>query len=225
MFTRIHQFSYGQIKDLLERRDDRRLWFLYRLELTIIIVLILRAMATILMLKFPDSFAYYRYDNFANFFWTNRDIYDQFLLLLLILVLTLIVVGLYTFYYYDEQSFAIQILYDIMVRNVDQYRQCRIKETEFIENSIKVRWQKYLEKRMKHHWSIIPMAIYSRFCWMKAWLDSWLELESFRLDRRMFMKNQMKLFSKAPLRARIYLVLYMIIQDGFNFILHLMSSK
>ncbi|OTF79283.1 hypothetical protein BLA29_001614 [Euroglyphus maynei] len=225
MFLHIHQFSYGQIKELFERNDDHRLRLFYRLEFTIIILSIFRGMAFMVMLKWPDSFPYYRYDYFGNYIWKNRDIYDQFIFLILILVLTLITVGLSTFYYYDSGSFALQILYDLMVRNVEHYRQCRIKERIFVKNSIELRRRKYLEKRMKHHWSIIPMAIYSRFCWMKAWLDSWMEMESFRLDQQMFMKNPMKLFSKAPLRARVYLVLYMIIQDGFNFILHLMSSK
>ncbi|OTF74909.1 hypothetical protein BLA29_005277, partial [Euroglyphus maynei] len=168
----------------------------------------------------PDSFPLYRYDYFANFIWKNRDIYEEFLFILSILVLSIIVVGIYTFYLGDTESLDFQVLYDLMVRNVEQYRRCCIRNPVIIENAIKVRRQKYLEKRLKHR-TIIPLVIYGQWYWLKAWLDSWLEMESFRLDRQLFMKNPMKLFSNTSLRTRVYLVLYMIIQDGFNFILHL----
>ncbi|OTF77977.1 hypothetical protein BLA29_007356, partial [Euroglyphus maynei] len=59
MFLGIRQFSYGQIKQLVERRNDRRLRLLHRLELTIIIIMIIRSMAIILMLRWPDTFPLY----------------------------------------------------------------------------------------------------------------------------------------------------------------------
>ena len=225
MFLRIHEFSYGQIKQLVQRKDDCRLRTIHRLEAAIIIFNIFRAIVIILMLRRPDLFPLFRYDHFCHFIWQHRNIYNEFLLLLLILVLALIVVGLNTFYLCDTQSLSFQVLYDIMVINFEHYRKCLIKDPIIIRNAIELRRQNYLRKRMTIKRSIIPLSIYSRYCLLHAWFDSWFEMESFRLNRKMFIKNPMKLFTKAPVRARVYLAFYMIIQDGFNFILHLIASK
>ncbi|KAH7639011.1 hypothetical protein HUG17_3044 [Dermatophagoides farinae] len=223
MFLRIHEFSYGQIKQLVQRKDDCRLRTIHRLEGTIIIFNIFRAIAILLMLRRPDLFPLFKYEHFCHFIWQHRNIYNEFLLLLLILVLALIIVGLNTFYLCDTQSLSFQVLYDIMVINVENYRRCRIKNPIIIKHAIEHRRQKYLRKRMAMSKPIIPLVIYSQFCWLRAWFDSWIEMESFRLNRHRFKNNPMKLFSKAPLRKRVYLVIFMMIQDQFNFILNLIS--
>ncbi|KAH9522579.1 hypothetical protein DERF_006143 [Dermatophagoides farinae] len=202
MFLRIHEFSYGQIKQLVQRKDDCRLRTIHRLEATIIIFNIFRAIAILLMLRRPDLFPLFKYEHFCHFIWQHRNIYNEFLLFLLILVLALIVVGLNTFYLCDTQSLSFQVLYDIMVINVENYRRCRIKNPIIIKHAIEHRRQKYLRKRMAMSKPIIPLVIYSQFCWLRAWFDSWIEMESFRLNRHRFKNNPMKLFSKAPLRTR-----------------------
>ena len=225
MFLRIHEFSYGQIKQFVQRSGDCRLQTIHRLEVAIAIFYIFRAMAILLMLRRPDLFPLFKYEHFCHFIWQHRDSYDEFLLLLLILIIALIVVGLNTFYLCDTQSLSFQVLYDIMVINVENYRRCRIKNPIIIKHAIEHRRQKYLRKRMAMSKPIIPLVIYSQFCWLRAWFDSWIEMESFRLNRHRFKNNPMKLFSKAPLRTRVYLVIFMMIQDQINFILNLISSK
>ena len=136
----------------------------------------------------------------------------------------LCLLGLREFYLCDKQTFVFRAIYDLMVRNIDHYRKC-LKNPIDIKDSIELRRQIYLRQRMTVNGSIIPMSIFSRYCWLKAWLDSWIEMESFRLNGHRFKNNPMKLFPKASLRTRVYLVIFMIIEDQFNFILNLITSK
>lgn len=224
MFLNIREFSYGQIKQLIEQENDYRLRLLYRFEFFMIVCYYFRCIAIIIMLRWPDILPLYRFDNLALFVWVYRDIYNEFVVFILSLMAILCLLGLREFYLCDKQTFVFRAIYDLMVRNFENYRKC-LKNPIAIKDSIELRRQIYLRQRMTVNGLIIPMSIFSRYCWLKAWLDSWIEIDFFRLDRQMFIKNPMKIFDKTPVRTRVYLVQCIIIQNGFFFIFHLFACK
>ena len=206
---------------------------LHRMDMILCIYSFIRLLIIGLMYLDVDRFPLYKYDYASLYCWENRKIVNKFFIIIQILITMIGFVGIKTFFYTPSNRLSIQILYDCIVYNTDQYYKS-FDKPENIATKMSIRFDNHYCQHIHHHRhhqcssmvmkKLFISIIIKHLIYIKVWLKSWLEMD--HIDREMFEKiNKMKLFPYATAKCRYNVVLFVMIIDFCTFIGHFIASK
>lgn len=127
MFLHIRHCLYTQFKEIVEHRNERRCIIQHWLEIISFLILLIRyALAMWSYLWENPSFQYWRYDPMS--FYLQKCFGEAFVIYLLIVMMPILFsIGLiFLFYISSFKAFIFRYLYEIIVVNLDQVKQCLI---------------------------------------------------------------------------------------------------
>nr|XP_027201842.1 uncharacterized protein LOC113795819 [Dermatophagoides pteronyssinus] len=168
----------------------------------------------------PETFPFMKYDYASEYFWLYRHIINKFLVIIAIMLSLIGMLGLKTFFFHRVDTASFQILYDCIVYNTDQYWKS-LDTDENIAIKCQTRYNYYRQQFDREHRylsMINPLA--DRLVSIKVWIDSWLELD--HIDQNQFEKhNRMRLLLYVTNKARIYVLLFVMMADKLIYWLHI----
>ena len=131
-----------------------------------------------------------------------------------------------TFFFNHMDELFFQIVYDCIVYNTDQYYKSQDTDKN-IAMKMSKRFENYKQQFANDHRllsKIIPRFLVDRLFRIRVCIDSWLQLD--RVDRNLFEnRNKMRLFPNANRKSRKNLLLFVLIIDFCNHILHIFVGK
>lgn len=178
MLFGINRFYYKQLKEIIERHDQRQYRVKHILEIISLIIFIMRILL--------HAFIYYgsnrnlSYDPLIIFIRkTNPDLYVQYLIFIL-LISILGIMGKIAFFFYPVDTVTFLVPYEITVRNVEQCHQCFLpknKEKELLEKH-------YRHLLEKIPWTIVKNNVIIRYiCWHWNKIEFKLQLKNIDLKK------------------------------------------
>ncbi|KAH7645327.1 hypothetical protein HUG17_0865 [Dermatophagoides farinae] len=221
MLPKIKTFLYDAIKHIVEENGTIRYRLLHSVDFSLYIYWLIRALFISLIFIDPEKFPLYRYDYASLYFWNHRNILNKFFMIIGILLVLIGLLGIRTFFFNHVDTLSFQIFYDCIVYNMDQYYKSRDTD-ENIAMKLSQRFEDYQQQFALNHrlLSIIIPRLFNHWFRIRVWIDSWLQLD--RVDRNLFEnRNKMRLFPNANRKSRTHVLLFVLIIDFCNHILHI----
>ncbi|XP_046912905.2 uncharacterized protein LOC124493842 [Dermatophagoides farinae] len=146
-------------------------------------------------------------------------------MILIILFILTGLLGIKTFFYSRVDTLSFQVLYDCIVYNTDQYYKS-LDTDKNVANKLSTRFRQYQRQFVRDHRLLslmIPKFIMKKLIAICVWIDSWLKLD--RIDKKLFInQNKMRLFPHANIKSRTHVLLFVLIIDIVNFIVHIFTA-
>ncbi|KAH7645311.1 hypothetical protein HUG17_0849 [Dermatophagoides farinae] len=222
MLFKIKTFLYDTIKHIVEENGTVRYRLLHSVDVLLYVYWLIRALFVSLMFLDPERFPLYRYDYVSLYFLQYRKILNKFFMIILILITLVGLLGIKTFFFNHMDELFFQIVYDCIVYNTDQYYKSQDTDKN-IAMKMSKRFENYKQQFANDHRllsKIIPRFLVDRLFRIRVCIDSWLQLD--RVDRNLFEnRNKMRLFPNANRKSRKNLLLFVLIIDFCNHILHI----
>ena len=213
------------MKHIVEQHGTSRFRLLHNTEVILYLYGLIRLLIIGLMFFDSKTFPLYEYDYGSKYFWNHRKILNKFFLIILILIFIAGLHGIKTFFYTHVDTLSFQMQYDCIVYNTDQYYKSRDTD-ENIAMKLSQRFEDYQQQFARNHrlLSIIIPRLFNHWFRIRVWIDSWLQFD--RVDRNFFEnRNKMRLFPNANRKSRTHVLLFVLIIDFCNHILHIFICK
>ena len=226
MSLQIRHYIYNAMKHIVDQHDTRQYRISHNLEVILYLFWLIRGLFISLMYLDSEQFPLYEFDYMSEYFWKNRKIFNKFFMILIILFTLTGLLGIKTFFYSRVDTLSFQVLYDCIVYNTDQYYKSRDTD-ENIAMKLSQRFENYQQQFARNHRLlsiIIPRFLVNHLFRIRVWIDSWLQLD--RVDRNLFEnRNKMRLFPNANRQSRTHVLLFVLIIDYCNHIIHIFICK
>lgn len=227
MQLRIRHCIFNQFKEIGEHRNNQKFIIKHWLEIISCSILVLRYVLAIGSYLWEDeSFQYWRRDPLMVYLYECFG--EAFVIYLIIVIMPLIfaIDIVFIYYLYSTEMFIFQYLYQLIVVNIEQIKQCLIderKQQELFLEEYRSNLRK-LKTNAGIFWHIPLISfVLKRFCFYKTHLN--FQFSKKIIDEKRLSNMKLSLIGGISIKCRLKLAKTITFNDFVNYIIHLLTGN